>query len=168
MREPIQTEELRTCSGAGVSWVQSAQNGNHLLSNRSEPQGKSRRGRRRGATYKFSSKSGGTADVSACTADLVSGRGLKLSDCSGSEDPMVGDEFLQGLMLQAVEEALERRATENEEIYSSDTTISGWYVHEGEGEEEDTFVLNTRNESPRAFSGKKGIVFGYWSKAPYG
>ena len=81
-------------------------------------------------------------------------------------------EFVRGLMLQALMESAAEEAAGGSGTggYGGNEDFDregGDADHEEESEEEEDMWLATV-ASPHAFVGKAGLVFGFWSKVPYG
>ncbi|GAX83537.1 hypothetical protein CEUSTIGMA_g10962.t1 [Chlamydomonas eustigma] len=164
IREPMHGGDLKTCSSSGLSSYEGVQSGDLLLTDSAGRNPEQRRGRQRGVSYRFSATSNNIHDVDQFTRNHIS-----VGEHGGEkEEQLVVDEVVQGLVLQAVVAAMERTTVDSEGTAGNDMLSSGCNAFEGEEEAEETLFLNLSDETPTAFTGKRGVVFGYWSKTPYG
>ena len=83
----------------------------------------------------------------------------------GRQRLLVIDEHIRGLMHQAnIDEDREDSSDGEDDDSEADDDDDD---DEEETDLEDLWLIN-KAAGPKAFSGKAGLVFGYWSKAPYG
>ena len=99
-----------------------------------------------------------------------------LGGAQGRDRMLITDpEFVRGLMLQALMESAAEEAAGGSgvggyggnEDFDREASSGEGADHEEDSEEEEDVWLATV-ASPHAFVGKAGLVFGFWSKVPYG